>query len=272
MAEDYNDHSNYNNDFTKQQGSMDWTADEEEEIQQSPPPTPQKRQHSDTETSSSKRQATESAPITYASVTKPTQATQANQASQLTPSQIDRHRRTLILRRLPYNTTTEDITNALRYELDTDKLNDYIDSILRDKDDRRRYYVTFNRYEDKRRIASKGFRIGDFTIPAQSGDVSGLIPYPTYYLTETDVHNLLIPYGHNITGYFRRDKDGIRTGGYNFTMDLRPGLTLPKTLTIHNETINVINKDDKRYCTYCDRHGHTRQYCRQRQHQYNTEE
>ena len=141
------------NDFTKHQGSMDWTADDEEELQQSPPPTPQKRQHSDTETSSSKRQATESAPITYASVTKPTQATQDNQVSQLTPSQIDRHRRTLILRRLPYDTTTEDITNALRYELDTDKLNDYIDSILRDKDDRRRYYVTFNRYEDKRRIA-----------------------------------------------------------------------------------------------------------------------
>ena len=101
--------------------------------------------------------------------------------------------------------------------------------------------------------------------------MSGLIPYPTYYLTETDVQTLLIPYGQNITGYFRRDKDGIRTGGYNFTMDLRPGLTLPKTLTIHNETINVINKDDKRHCTYCDRHGHTRQYCRQRQQQDNTE-
>ena len=136
--------------------------------------------------------------------------------------------------------------------LSIDRINKQIDSILRDKDDRQRFYITFHRYEDKRHIASKGFRIGDFTIPAQSGDVSGLIPYPTYYLTETYMHNLLKPYGQNITGYFRRDRNGIRTGGYNFTMDLRPGQTLPKTLTIYNETITVINKDDKRQCTYCN--------------------
>ena len=216
---------------------------------QRPPPTPQKRRHSDEEAASSKRQATNQPTSTYASITKQPQATQPRQVPNLIPTHADRHRRTLILRRLPYGTTTDDILHALQDEFDMTQPDKHIDAILRDKDDRRRFYVTFNRYEDKRHVAEKGFSIGDFTIPGQRGDVSGLIPYPTYYITETDVHNLLRPYGDNITGHFRRDKHGIRTGGYTFNMDLRPGQTLPKTVTLYNETMNVFDKDDKRQCT-----------------------
>ena len=166
---------------------MNWDDD-----QLNPPPTSQKRQNwgddamdpetsgqkrqlSDDEPSTTKRQAIDQQPTTYAQVSKPPQATQQQQVSNFIPSHADRHRRTLILRRLPYNTTTEDIVNALQDELQPYLPHQQIDAILRDKDDRRRFYLTFHRYEDKRRIASKGFRIRDFTIPAQSDNASGLI-------------------------------------------------------------------------------------------------
>ena len=159
----------------------------------------------------SKRQTTSQPSSTYASITKPTQATQPQR--QILPLHADRQRRTLILRRAPYNTTPHDIITALQQQFDLDRPNEQIDSILQDKDDRRRYYITFRTYDDKRRIASKGFRIGNITIPGQSGDVSAYIPKPPHYITEACIHNLLRPYGENIRGTFQQDTHGIRIGG-----------------------------------------------------------
>ena len=267
------------NDQPTNEAQMDWSDAHHEAAPTTSNAT--KRPHSDEEEATPKRPMTNATKMTYADKTKTSQATPQGtpQAEQQPPQQVrlnsthaDRHRRTLILRRLPYLTNTENIITALQEEFNLDEPEQYIDAILRDKDDRRRFYVTFHRYEDKRNVAEKGFRIGDFLIPAQTGDVSGLIPYPTYYITETDIHKLLEPYGDNIRGNFRRDQHGIRTGGYNFTMDLKPGQTLPKTVTLYNETLNVFNKDDKRLCTYCHRHGHTRQYCKQLQQQRNTQQ
>ena len=65
---------------------MDWSQDDEDFQQQPPTATPQKRQHSDSEASSTKRQATEQSTITYAQVTKPPQANQDNQATNFSTS------------------------------------------------------------------------------------------------------------------------------------------------------------------------------------------
>ena len=164
----------------KKQQQMDYSSEDDDNHHHRPPPTPKKRQLSDEEAASSKRQATNQPTSTYASVTKQPQATQPRQVPNLIPTHADRHRRTLILRRLPYGTRTEDILNALQEQFDMTKPDKHIDAILRDKDDRRRFYVTFHNYADKRHVAEKGFRIGDFTIPGQRGIVSGLTPYPTY--------------------------------------------------------------------------------------------
>ena len=82
---------------------INWADDEHD-----PPSMHQKRQYSDDQFQTDQFQ------ITYASVTKPPQVTQSNEVSHLIPSHADIYRRALILQRVSYNTSTEDITNALR--------------------------------------------------------------------------------------------------------------------------------------------------------------
>ena len=94
---------------------MDWSDDDNNHWYHDahqPPPTHPKRPRSDDDSIPTKRQATQQSPITYASITKPSQATQP-QVSQILPIHADRQRRTLILRRAPYGTTPRDIVTAL---------------------------------------------------------------------------------------------------------------------------------------------------------------
>ena len=204
--------------------------------------------------------------MTYANATKRQRTTSTGnteQIVQMTPEQFDLEQRTQILRRAPYGTTTTTIINELTRQFKWDKPENYIYAVLPDADDRRRFYITYTTYEHKRNIAGKGYMIGNTNIPGMEGDVSAFIPYPPHYVTRQTITKLLEPYGKIITGDFKRDKNGIRVGGYDLTMDMNAGRELPKTFTVYNKTFNVINKDDKRQCTHCKRYGHTRTHCRQ---------
>ena len=61
------------------------------------------------------------------------------------------------------------------------RIEETLEAIIRDKNDRRRMYVTFRTYEAKRHVARQGFQLGDVTIPGKPGDISAYVrgvPYP----------------------------------------------------------------------------------------------
>ena len=200
-------------------------------------------------------------------------ATEVNtKGEEYTPKQAERIRSTLIIRRTPYGTTMETVLEALINQFkDEDSfrpngIQDHIDTITRDKFDKRRMYVTFKTYEAKRCVTRQGFSIGDFTIPGVPGDVSGFIPDVPYFLDIDDIRQLLAPYGTILKDRMRTFKDtNIYMGGYEFTMDLHTNKTLPNRIKSNNESIEIIDKNNRKLCTHCYKYGHLRSYCRQRQ-------
>ena len=183
----------------------------------------------------------------------------------LTPRQTETQRRTQILRRLPPDTTPTDIIDALTEQFDLRSPAETIQSVIRDEDDRRRFYITYKTMDKKRECAGKGFTVRNVKIPPCEGDLPGLLPYLPYYIDQNDVDSELKRYGTILRGHFRTDKHGIRTGGYTFDLQLHPGQTPPTELTFYGKTYHIINRDDKRYCSHCHRYGHTRNFCRTRQ-------
>ena len=190
---------------------------------------------------------------------------------ELSPRQKDTIRRTFIIRRAPYGTSSVSLIETLKSQFDgtfTNGIQAELDSVTTDKFDRRRHYLTFHRYESKRIVAAKGFRIGSTVIPGQSGDVSGFINDVPYYMNTDDLRTLLKPYGDILTDSFRTYKDtGIKLGGYDFTMNLHPDKTLPDKLTYIGVDLDITDKNKRKRCNYCHNFGHLQSYCRQKQKQ-----
>ena len=179
----------------------------------------------------------------------------------------ERSRRTFIIRRAPFNYQPEELLEALdtQFTDDLGEVAERLDSVTRDKYDKRRLYVTFKQYEDKQTVAKRGFRIGNVTIPGEPGDVSGLITDVPHYLDLDDMTELLAPYGTIIRHRFRRyTNTEIRKGTYDFDLQLLEGKHIPTELQIYNDTMTVLDKNQRKHCTYCNRYGHLSSYCRQR--------
>ena len=179
----------------------------------------------------------------------------------------ERSRRTFIIRRAPFNFQPEEVLEALsdQFSQDLGEVAERIESLTRDKYDRRRLYVTFKQYEEKKTVAQRGFRIGNVTIPGEPGDVSGLITDVPHYLDLDDMTQLLAPYGTIIRHRFRTyTNTKIRKGTYDFDLQLHVGKQMPTELPIYNDVMTVLDKNQRKQCTYCNRYGHLSSYCRKR--------
>ena len=209
-------------------------------------------------------------PRSYSDAVRNTMA-EADNEEGYTPKQKERIRRTMILRRVPYEVKMEKVCEVLestfcgKSDLMGRTIDETVETITRDKHDKRRMYVTFRTYEAKRHVARQGFQLGGITIPGEPGDVSGYIRDVPYFMDLDDLRQALRPYG-NILKDKARTIPGtrIQMGGYDFDMDLHDGKLLPEEITVHNETIQIFDKNAQRQCTYCYRYGHLHMNCRQR--------
>ena len=192
---------------------------------------------------------------------------QKQQKGVMNTKHAERSRRTFIIRRAPYNYQPEELLEALdeQFTEDLGEVGERLESLTRDKYDKRRLYVTFKQYEDKKTVAQRGFKIGNVTIPGEPGDVSGLITDVPHYLDLDDMTELLAPYGTIIRHRFRTyNNTQIRKGTYDFDLQLHEGKHIPTELTIYNDTMTVLDKNQRKLCTYCNRYGHLSSYCRKR--------
>ena len=147
-----------------------------------------------------------------------------------TTKQKERMRRTMILRRIPYDITTEKVCEVIESDFCGEggalkgKVGESIEAIMRDRYDRRRIYVTFRTYEAKRIVARKGFQLGSTIIPGEPGDVSGYIRDVPYFLDIDDLRDLLRPYGTILKDRMRTFRDTtVQMGGMTSTWTYMTG-------------------------------------------------
>ena len=201
---------------------------------------------------------------------KSMQPSKEYQYTDYTPKQKARMKRTITLRRTPYNMQMEQVRDILQSTfcgkndfMGTD-IEETLEAITRDKKDRRRMYVTFRTYEAKRHVARQGFQLGDITIPGAPGDVSAYVRDVPYFMDIDDMRQILKPYGTILKDRMRTmTGTTISMGGYDFDMDLNDGERLPEQITYCNETIDIYDRNAPKHCTNCDRYGHLRSNCRQ---------
>ena len=183
----------------------------------------------------------------------------------------DRERRTQILRKLPPATKTDDIIDALASALThvqqdpqfTDLLlHEAVSSVIRDANDRRRWYLTFSSHELKVKFSAGGYFINETHVPAEVGDIHAMIPDPPFYLDDADLLELLSPFGTIIHHHFN-NTNGVRTGSFHFDLNLHPSSHLPEYLSVDGHLFQVIDKGALKQCTHCDAFGHIRRECRQ---------
>ena len=193
-------------------------------------------------------------------------------------------RRTFILRRAPFGTTTDHIYLAINeafvnefnitdhpgyYEYGAFAPESIIFGIQRDPVDKRRWYISFRKYEHLKALRKKGFSVNGMDIRPQNYDVHGFIPNPPYYVGEKAMKHILSEYGRLIKGQFTtyKDEGHIRTGGYYFEIDLHKAQMIPKEVEIDGHVCTVVDYDGIRQCSFCDKVGHLRRDCRSRKHE-----
>ena len=176
----------------------------------------------------------------------------------------DAERRTQVLRRVPVGTTTRSIIADLSRQIDA-PLSNYIEAVVQDDLERRRFYIRYKTVEQRRTIARRGFRIGEITIPAETADVSGYLPNVPHYMDHQACVSLLSMWGTLTKAEFVCDPDtGVTCGGFTFELDLHENARLPNRIKVLNDVIIVTTKDDHRVCSYCDTLGHIRRHCKKR--------
>ena len=181
----------------------------------------------------------------------------------------ERERRTHILRKVPPATTTSQVLASvfITYQLalrdlrfTNFQLEDCVESIVRDTNDRRRFYITYKSYDLKKAFAAIGYTIGTTIIKPEYGDVSAYIPEPPFYLDSDDFASILAPYGTMVNPSFVRT-NGIRTGGFHFSLTLKENVRLPEYLSFDGHMMEIVNKSSLKKCSNCDKFGHTRRQC-----------
>ena len=208
--------------------------------------------------------------LSYATVTKarhhPPSASQsstqptslATTPSPMKPTETIRHHRTQILRRLPYNTTTkqiiDDVTRQLGYTEDA-----LFERVPRDPKDSRRFYLTYRTDDLRQYTTRKGFYIKHLHIKPTDGSTNGYIPFPSYYIDEETLRELLQSYGTIVTG---GTKLHTRIAGYKFSIEFHKETSPPTSIMYNGCTMEIKYDDDLRQCKYCGRYGHLIGKCR----------
>ena len=136
-------------------------------------------------------------------------------------------------------------------------IQDVVDSIFRDVNDRRRWYVTFKSYDLKQKFAAGGYHIGDTHIPPEYGDVHAFIPDPPFYLDEADLVSIISTFG-DVVEHRSSSTNGVRTGSFHFSMNLKESMHLPEYFSVDGHLFQVINKNSLKQCSFCDTFGHIR--------------
>ena len=173
-------------------------------------------------------------------------------------------RRTQVLRRVPPTTTSGFIITELDRQLDA-PITDFVEAVVQDCLDRRRYYIRYVSIEKKREVTRRGFQLGDIRIPGERADITGFVKDVPHYLTHEDMMSILGRYGDVVHGGFLTfGETNIRCGGFRFELDLHENTKLPNSIRILNDIMTVSQKDDHKKCGYCDRIGHITPHCRQR--------
>ena len=173
-------------------------------------------------------------------------------------------RRTQVLRRVPPTTTSGFIITELDRQLDA-PITDFVEAVVQDCLDRRRYYIRYVSIEKKREVTRRGFQLGDIRIPGERADITGFVKDVPHYLTHEDMMSILGRYGDVVQGGFLTfGETNIRCGGFRFELDLHENTKLPNSIRILNDIMTVSQKDDHKTCGYCDRIGHITPHCRQR--------
>ena len=190
----------------------------------------------------------------------------------------DLEQRSMVFRRLPPGTTCEHIVQAqcltttiddqqswttAQFETDCKVL-----QVMRDSMDPRRFVITFDTLESKRRTQARTLRINGAVIGPSKGDFHGYIPETPYYLQEEDYRAILAHYGHVEEIRFNTIKNRTqRTNGLHFSITLEPGKKVPDVINFEGTQILVINKDSRKRCTYCRNYGHLGYQCQKRKQQ-----
>ena len=189
---------------------------------------------------------------------------------------FERERRTHILRKLPPSTTLNEVIAGVAdtlnivardQQLGNHALNDIVESVIRDTNDHRRYYITYCTYEFKKKFASLGYTINDTIIPPEFGDVSVCIPHPPFYLDALDFATMLQQYG-SLTNTRFVSVNGVRTGAFHFDINLKENARLPEFIDYDGHMIQIVDKGSLKQCSHCDSYGHLRRECRKLAPQY----
>ena len=187
----------------------------------------------------------------------------------------DLEHRSMVFRRLPPGTTCEHIVQA-EYNSTTDEQPTWITAqfetqilqVMRDSMDPRRFVITFNTLDDKRRMQARTLRINGTVIRPTKGDFHGYIPEIPYYLQEEDYRTLLAPYGNLEEIRFNTLKNNTqRTNGLHFSITLQPVKKVPDVINFEGVRILIVNKDSRKRCTFCHNYGHLAYQCQKRKQQ-----
>ena len=202
--------------------------------------------------------------LSYATATKTSTATATDgPPSPLLPTEIDRQHRTHILRRLEPNVTPQFIITQLTEQLELPE-HELFEAVLRDPQDRRRFYCTYKTTQLKQHALGKGFTIGNTSIKPSDDTVDGYVPFPPFYVDLDSLNNLLRPYGELVSSSFVQTRHHTRVAGFKFSIKLKKGAVRPTTLSYNQCTMQVRYTDDLRICTHCRKTGHLVAQCRMR--------
>ena len=209
-----------------------------------------------------------SRPISYAQITNrttspPSSPSHSSSSSSFKVTETRRQRRTQILRRTAYGTTTKDIlqTGTAQMGIPEEQL---FEGVIRDPDDHRRFYVTYRTQQMKTHTTGKGYYIGDLHIRPTDDYLTGYIPHPPYYIDRQTLDHLLSSYGTIKEASFVTTPRNTRIGGYRFKLQLKADVTRPTCLRYHGKEMEIRYQDDVKQCVYCKRFGHVISACRKK--------
>ena len=203
-------------------------------------------------------------PFTYATVTASSTSPPSSPStspSPLKPNETTRHHRTQILRRLPYNTTTQHVISDVTRQLGCTE-DALFENVLRDPTDSRRFYLTYRTDELKQYATGKGFYVEHLHIKPTDNTTNGYIPFPPYYIDESTLQDLLKPYGTLVTGGFVKTRLNTRIAGYKFGIRIHKDKSPPTSIEYNGCCMDIKYDDDQRKCKYCGRYGNLIGKCR----------
>ena len=174
-----------------------------------------------------------------------------------------RQRRTQILRRTAYGTTTKDILQTVTAQMGIPE-EQLLECVIRDPDDHRRFYVTYRTQQMKTHTTGKGYYIGDLHIRPTDDYLTGYIPHPPYYIDRQTLDHLLSSYGTIKEASFVTTPRNIRIGGYKFKLQLKADVGRPTCLRYHGKDMEIRYQDDVKQCVFCKRYGHIISACRKK--------